>query len=642
MMGMMGFLQFQLGLWVIAGLFALRQLLMVWVAEQGRKHDLVKKLYKNHQAFHVSILVPFLDPDDYPALLTLLQAIHEQDYPADKVKIHLVTHEEGEQHLMPQSLRANVKVWQYPSAGHYEHMLPWLIERCLAAGGNGMFVFLKPTDLVKPDFLQNVVARGIDSFAIQGYVALKNPPRSMSEKVLSLSTRLFNRIGNAGRFHMGLSCRLMDSGWAIKQEVLEMIPFHRGMDMDNLEYSIRLNLENFRVNWAPNVVVYSDSHVSFIEQLTRSVGTFFNRLNLLFQYSPRLLTRMIVRFDFNYLEQLLAIIKPPYMMSTLLLMGLALLDHFQPDRVAGSSLFWTVTVVGALLLNIMGLWVARCKPADYVTMLILTPIVYMLSLLTSPLALFNYFRNQGPSRPSKGNTYRLLQKTRFNEEMAAPPNLFDEAHSQNVIQHVLKKNAPSSPEEMNGLMARAERKPLKRPPMMPPNLAEESNMSDFPSLTMQNMEPAERAKLPRETVKSVPLSNGQKQIPCTLKTLTTFDEDSNEYYQLTLEYKSLSVTTETYRILDQAFYELHAKLMSRGLTIIACGSCGHFYNPTADVPGALRNSGVCLFGKTGREVNLSTDAVTVMSQACSHHCDLSQREHIVRQWKESLALSRVH
>jgi hypothetical protein len=151
----------------------------------------------------------------------------------------------------------------------------------------------------------------------------------------------------------------------------------------------------------------------------------------------------------------------------------------------------------------------------------------------------------------------------------------------------------------------------------------------------------ERAKLPRETIKSVPLSNGSKEIPCSLKTCTTFDEEGNEQYQLTLEYKSLSITTETYRILDQAFYELHAKLMSRGLTVITCGSCGNFYNPTADVPGALRNAGVCLFGKMGQEVNLHTDAVTVMSQACAHHCDLSQRERQVRQWKESLALSRV-
>jgi hypothetical protein len=79
---MNGFLKYQFWLWVLAGFFALRQFLVVWAAEQGRKHDLVKKLFKQQQAFHLSVLIPFLDTDDYSALLMLLQALHEQDYPA--------------------------------------------------------------------------------------------------------------------------------------------------------------------------------------------------------------------------------------------------------------------------------------------------------------------------------------------------------------------------------------------------------------------------------------------------------------------------------------------------------------------------------------------------------------------------------
>ncbi|HEY9745595.1 MAG TPA: hypothetical protein V6C99_05205, partial [Oculatellaceae cyanobacterium] len=501
-----------------------------------------------------------------------------------------------------------------------------LIERCLAAGGNGMFVFLKPTDIVKSDFFQNIVSRGIDSFVIQGYVALKSPPTTLLEKTLSLSSRLFNRIGNAGRYHMGLSCRLLDSGWAIKQEVLEMIPFRRGMDLDNLEYSIRLNLENFRVNWAPNVVVYSDPGISVLDYLTRCVGTVFNRMGLLLFYGPRLLSRLIMRFDLNYLEQLFSIVKPPTMMLPALLMIAALVVQFNPGVLPGSTLFWQASGLTALLFSVMGLWVARCKPADYVTLLFLMPLMYVGGLLASPIALFNYIRNREPKRPSKGHSYLLNEKTRFNEELAAPPNRFDESQGEGVIQNILKKNAPHPLRDVDLL---TDRRPARQS-------AEAPVIGDIAPMP----EP-ERARLPKETVKSVPLSNGSKEIPCTLKTRTTFDEEGNEQYQLTLEYKSLAITTEVYRIPDQAFYELHAKLASRGLTAITCGSCGYFYNPTADVPGALKNAGVCLYGKMGQEVNLQTDAVTVMSQACNQHCDLAQREQIVRQWKESLALSRI-
>jgi hypothetical protein len=615
----------------LAGLFLLRQALIILAADRGRKHDLVKKPYKNTQEFHLSVLIPFLDSNQHPALLTLLQAIADQDYPTAKVSVHLVTNDETRRELIPQSLRPNVKVWQYPqSSPRFEHAVTWLIDRVLAAGGSGMLVFLKATDIVKPDFMQNIVSRGVDSFAIQGYVALKNPPESPMAKMYALSTRLFNRIGNAGRFHLGMSCRLLDSGWAIKQEVLEMIPYHRGMDLDNLEYSIRLNLENFRINWAPNVVVYSDSDLHFLEQMTMCTGALFNRAQLLFRYGPRLLTRMLFRFDVNYLEQFISIIKPPFFMAFMGLVVLGLLDWLTLIPIPGDERLWAGVAGIALLLNVISLVVARCKGDDYLTMLFYTPVVYLFGLVTSPVALFTYARGLVASRSVKGASYRRLEKTRFNEDLDAAPSFFDEKPNRRLIQGLLKKNAPKSD-------------PLAAMDVEPrAYIQSEHAVAPMGPMGEPVVEsPVSRARLPKETVRSVPLTNGSKQISCLLKTLMTYDEAGQEHYCLTLEYKSMAFSTETYRILDQAFYELQSKLMGRGFTIMACGSCGNFYNPTADVPGALKNAGVCLFGKNGKEVNLQTDAVTVMSPACSYHCPLGQREGIVRQWKESLTLSRT-
>ncbi|WP_373532632.1 hypothetical protein [Vampirovibrio sp.] len=616
----------------------IRQLLVVLAAEQGRKYDLVKKLYKPGQEFQLSILVPFLDPNDHPALLQLLHAIHQQDYPASKVTVHLVTAEDTAHELIPQSLRPNVKVWRHPEAApRFEQALGWIIERCLAAGGNGMFVFLKPTDIVKSDFFQNIAAKGIDSFAIQGYVALKNPPDSLLAQVMALSNRVFNRIGNAGHYHLGMSCRLLDSGWAIKQEVLEMIPYHRGTDFDNLEYTIRLNLQNFRVNWAPSVVVYADSRVNALDYFTRCIGTLFNRLSILARYGPALLTRLVLRFDFNHVEHLIATVNPPYLMAFMLVIVLGLLDKRTQIPIPGEPLFWGVVAALTLVLNAMALVVARCKPNDYATMLIFTPLSYVLGVALSPLSIYNFVRQKLAEQPLKGSSYRRADRTRFNESLDSPPDLFDETSSRSVIHNILKKNAPREDMKYNTVDL----------PLSP-----KAKRDDWPdalqskaSKQVAHVEPEPKPythQQARETVQSVPLSNGVNQVQCRLKTLTTYNPAGQESYCLTLEYKSVSFSTESYRILDQAFYELHAKLVNRGLTMVTCGSCGNFFNPTADVPGALKNAGVCLFDKVGKEVNLNTDAVTVVSQACDYHCPLDQRESIVRQWKESLSFTRSH
>jgi hypothetical protein len=597
---------YQIWLGALIGLTMLRRFLIILAAEQGRKQDLVKKLYKHTHEFRLSVMIPFLNENDYPALLALLKAIHEQSYPASKVTIHLVTAGESGRVLVPQSLRQNVRVWEYPSERpSYDLAMSWLIDRCLARGGNSLFVFLRPTDIVKPDFFRNIVARSLDSFVIQGYIALKNSPETFFSKAAALSGRLFNRIDNAGRFHMGMSCRLLDSGWAIKQDVLEMIPYHRGLDLDNLEYTLRLNLENFRVTWAPNVVVYADAEVDFLERVVVGTGSVFNRLRLLLSYGPRLLTGMLLRFDAHSLASLAAIFRPPTMLLSILGVAMAVLTLSVP-ALASEKPFWLTVVIGSLILNLLALSVGRCRTVDFVTLLIHTPLAYLCTLLASPIGLLVAFRRYWSERGSRARTYRRMRKTRFNEELAPPPTLFDETQESRIVQELLM--------EQN---------------------------TDLPPLldTGSSTDLALTGPREREIVRPLPLSNGVKQVQCLLRTRISYNTAGQECYQLTLEYKNIAFSTATYRILDQAFYELHAKLVGRGLIPIACGSCCYFYNPTADQPGALKSTGVCLQGKMGREVDLNADAVSVISPACSHHGPLEQREAVVRQWRESLALS---
>lgn len=623
----------------LIGLAMLSRFRLILAAEHGRKQDLVKKLYKHAQEFRLAVLIPFLDAGDYPSLLALLHAIHEQNYPSSKVIVHIVAAGESHRALVPPSLRANVRVWEYSSAARptrdaprYEEALGWLIERCLARGGNNLFVFLRPTDIIKPDFFRNIVARSLDSFVIQGYLALKNPPETLFAKVAALSARLFNRIDNAGRFHLGQSCRLLDSGWAIKQDVLEMIPYRRGIDLDNLEYTIRLNLENFRVSWAPNVVVYADSRVHPLDAVTRRTGALFNRCRLLLWYAPRLLGRALFRFDANSLGLLTAIIRLPLLSLTLLSVGMVLLASASSVLPSAGAPFdgktvWMTITAALLALHLLTLWVARCRPADLVTLLAYTPVAYLCGLAASPISLSILLRRVWRKRAPLGwgrrsaQTYRTMRKTRFNEELEPPPNLFDEAREARqearIIQDLL----------------------LDDPATLAPSPYSAGYSGDYASGFGSENAPVTRPE--RELVRPLPLSNGNRRIECLLKTRIAYNADGQETYQLTLEYKNIAFSTESYRILDQAFYEMHAKLAGRGLTPIACGSCGYFYNPTADQPGALKSPGVCLQGKSGREVDLTADAVSVISPACEHHGALDRREAIVRQWKESLAAGSI-
>ncbi len=625
--------QFNTWLVILGTALVLRQLLVIFSAEQGRKQDLVKKLYKARTEFRISVLVPYLDSRSLPRLLHLLRLIEEQEYPRSRVTVHVGCTRENADDLDPEKLKPNVRRWIYPeNKAGFGQMTSWLIERCLAAGDAGLMVFLKPDDVIKPDFFQSIVAVGFENPVVQGYVATKRRPTTPLEHVVALSRRLINRIGNAGRYHLGLSCRLQDSGWVIKQEVLEMIPYRRGLDLDNLEYTLRLNLANFRVTWAPHVVVYSDEPIRFLPYLTDCVGAFFNRFQIALGYSLPLLFRSLVRLDFSYFEEFLTVLKPPHFITGLLLSVIAAAAWFSPFMVPGSAEVWALFALSVVVLNLLSLVVARCKANDYVTAIFWTPLVYALGLLASPIAAANCLVSlaMGTAGSKSPRSYKSQTRTRFNETIDPEPSMFDTAHHQEaIIRDMLVQHAPDEDE-----MGQYRRERFGR--------RYQNYAHQIPASTTTIPEaPRTPIKQARVIEKTVPISNGQRQVNCILKMKTDYNGQGEELYQMTLEYKSLSFSTQQYRILDQAFYELESKLMSRGVSIVTCGSCGYFYNPTADVPGAVKNAGVCLFGKKGRDVNLSTDSVTVVSQACPYHCDIESREAIVREWRESLSTASL-
>jgi hypothetical protein len=610
---MNGLLHFQFWFGSFIVLALLRRLSIVFAAEQGRKRDLLRRSYSENHEQRISVLIPFLNSEDYASLIALLRSLAEQNYPASKVTIHLVASRESRPTLMPQALRYNVRVWEYPYEDVNEHQArAWLIDRCLAQGGSSLFVFLRATDMIKPDYFKHLVAKSLDNFVIQGYTSIKNQPITVLDKVSAFSNRLFNRIDNAGRNHLGFSVRLQDSGWAVKQDVLEMIPYRRGVDFDNLEYTVRLIIENFKIGWAPQAVVYAESRHAVSTRVVTQASSIFNRLRLIAFYAPRLATMSILRMNGNSLAGLVAILRPPTFMTPVLLSGLAIASFFVPTLSADRS-FWLALAGMALCIHLLACFVARCRLIEIAIMLVQIPLAYVVNLISLPIGIVLLVKDNMRKRANATmEYYRREQNTRFNESLPGADSL-----------------------PMAGQIRRS-----------PSEDSELIELTDQPYLQgLQENEPApsatQRYRMPgvQEYIRPLPLSNGQKHVECQLKTIITTQSDGQEYYQLVLEYKALSFSTSSYRILDQAFYELHTKLSARGLMPVACGSCAYFYNPTADQPGALNTTGVCLQGKLGQEVSLTEDAVTPVSEACQHHTSLARREEVVCHWKESLLYS---
>jgi hypothetical protein len=619
----------------------LRQLLIITSAERGRKQDLVKRLYKANTDFHIAIVVPVVAPEQLPALRQLWQALNAQEYPTSRFTTHWVATRPAAAEIDHDSLGPTLRLWTHPDFRPHEgQLLEWGIERILAAGGSDLFVFLKPEDIVKPDYLQNVVSRAFEHAIMQGYVATRRRPQTPLAKVLALSGRLFNRIENAGRFHAGLSCRLLDSGWAVRREVLEMYPFQRGHEEANLEYTLLLEQHGVRIVWAPNVVVYRDAEPPLFGYVTARFPTLWNHLRLIVQYWPSAFIKGLFSVNGRLLDQAINLLTPPAFWLGALLLVMAALHEYTVLPIPGETWLW-LTLFGAFfVLHLLAHIVARCRTEDYGTLAFWTPAVHLGGFALMPVSLLQLFFNAFSEQNRQARKKHGLV-TRFNEDLEAPEDFLnpDEASYHRILDDMVaqRNREEAADEEAPVSAAPAVVRPAVARPvaMAAQKLAPQSRPLPF-NLDEGEPRPTDNPMV-RERVKMVPLTNGARQVDCVLRTRTTLTPEGHEVHQMTLEYKTHAFTTAPYRILDQAFYELQSKLAARGFSLVTCGSCGYFYSPTADVPGALKNNGYCLFGKQGKEVNLAADAVTVVSQACTYHAPTEERERILNEWQDSLS-----
>lgn len=621
---------------LVGGLAMFGQMVHIIVAERGRKQDLVRAKFANRQDFHLAILIPYLSSAELPQVQRLLRALKAQQYPVGRLAIHLLTSQDTQSDFQFGLMGQNVHHWVFPEAilpNETGKATQWLIDRCLASGRHDVLIRLNPTDLVKEDFCDNVANEACRYNVMQGYVATQGSGETMVDKSVALYHRIRNRVDNAGRYHLSLGANLLESGWAIKADTLEKVPYRQGNDIEHAEYTLRLSMVGIKAAWAPSIVVYRDPSVSLMVMLGRHVLAFIQRLQMIARYSVPVLAQFLSHGNSQCALLWWSAWRPTeFAIGALLVIG-AVFSQSMPGLL-GQYAVWLCLACGVFAFHWLKMVVARCRFSDFVTSFLYTPMVYLMGTALLPLAAVNVVLQQFLSWQTERQRqrYRYLSQahTRLNEDRAPLTRMMDESAIATVPYDMDGFLPPSNAElGFSNLPQHAEG---QRPVLNANNpllnkLKDAVNHDRISSVPRYSNSVIE---------KIVPISNNEREVDAALKLHTNTDPDGTPLYKMVLEYKGVSLVTQRYKILDQAFYELQSKLHARGLTIVTCGSCGYYYHPTVDVHNLSKNSGVCLFGKLGRNVDITTDAVTVVSQACNYHTDLSEREAIVRNWQDSL------
>ncbi|MDP4181475.1 MAG: glycosyltransferase family 2 protein [Bacillota bacterium] len=93
---------------------------------------------------------------------------------------------------------------------------------------------------------------------VQGYIDSKNPFDSWITCSYSIAFWLANRIFQLPRYYLGLSCGLCGTGFCVEMEVLKQIGWGATCLTEDLEFTMKLALNDMKVAWAHNAVVYDE------------------------------------------------------------------------------------------------------------------------------------------------------------------------------------------------------------------------------------------------------------------------------------------------------------------------------------------------------------------------------------------------
>jgi len=144
------------------------------------------------------------------------------------------------------------------------HALEWMFRKIYRMGDKYDAVCVFDADnLVSSNFLCEMnrqLCKGHK--VIQGYIDSKNPFDSWITCSYSIAFWLSNRIFQLPRYYLGLSCGLCGTGFCVDLSVLKSIGWGATCLTEDLEFTMKLALNDMKVSWAHDAVVYDEKPIT--------------------------------------------------------------------------------------------------------------------------------------------------------------------------------------------------------------------------------------------------------------------------------------------------------------------------------------------------------------------------------------------
>lgn len=148
------------------------------------------------------------------------------------------------------------------------HALQWAFEKVLYEEDceYDAAVVFDADNLVSKNFLKEMNNKLMEGHkVIQGYIDSKNPYDSWITTSYSIAFWSSNRLFQCARSFLGMSCEIGGTGFCMDVEVLKQIGWHATCLVEDLEFTMKLMLNNIKVGWAHEAIVYDEKPLTLAQ-----------------------------------------------------------------------------------------------------------------------------------------------------------------------------------------------------------------------------------------------------------------------------------------------------------------------------------------------------------------------------------------
>ena len=211
------------------------------------------------------------------------------------------------------------------------YALDWMFEKIYEMDYDAISVF-DADNIVHPEYLNQMNKQFNKGYkAVQGYIDTKNPYDSWISLSYAISFWSINRTFQYARYTLGMCCQLCGTGFAVSTEVLKDIGWGATCLAEDMEFTMKLTLNNIKVGWAHDAIVYDEKPLTFSQSYKQRVRWMQGHADVLSRFFGKLIKKGVKEHNIIPIDCAFYLFQPVRLIALFYITLMSFTQTFMPD-----------------------------------------------------------------------------------------------------------------------------------------------------------------------------------------------------------------------------------------------------------------------------------------------------------------------